>query len=190
MNHSYRLIWNAITRTLVAVSEVTKTPGKGAAGKAARVRSAVTAAAERLQLLATSLAAAVCLCFTPTTFAQNILPTGGVVSQGAASVTQTASSMTVNQTSQMAAINWQSFSIGAANAVRFVQPGSTSIALNRVLGQDASAIMGSLTANGQVFLLNPNGVLFGSGSSVNVGGLVASTLGMTDANFMAGRYKT
>ena len=72
--------------------------------------------------------------------------------------------------------------------MRFVQPASTSIALNRVLGQDASAIMGSLTANGQVFLLNPNGVLFGKTAQVSTGGLVASTLGLSDADFMARRF--
>ena len=119
--------------------------------------------------------------------AQN-LPSGGVVSAGAASISGDAGTLTINQTSQSAAINWQSFGIGKDNAVVFVQPGRDAVALNRVLGSDPSAILGSLTANGKVFLVNPNGILFGKGAQVNVGGLVASTLGIADADFMAGRY--
>ena len=90
---------------------------------------------------------------------------------------------------QNVAINWQSFNIGKREAVQFVQPNSSSVALNRVLGADPSSILGSLSANGKVFLVNPNGILFGKGAQVNVGGLFASTLNITDADFMAGRYK-
>ena len=91
------------------------------------------------------------------------LPTGGVVSAGSASIGSGAGTTTINQSSQNAAINWQSFSIGQGEAVRFVQPNSSSVALNRVLGSDPSSILGSLSANGKVFLLNPNGILFGQG---------------------------
>lgn len=117
------------------------------------------------------------------------LPTGGVVSAGSTSITTGAGNMTINQSSQNAAINWQGFSIGQAEAVRFVQPNAASVALNRVLGSDPSSILGSLSANGKVFLVNPNGILFGQGAQVNVGGLVASTLNITDSDFIAGRYK-
>ena len=116
------------------------------------------------------------------------LPVDGVVAQGSAGISSAAGSTTINQTSQNVAINWQSFSIGIGEAVQFVQPNSSSVALNRVLGPDPSSILGSLSANGKVFLLNPNGVLFGRGAQVNVGGLVASTLNMSDGDFMAGRY--
>lgn len=116
------------------------------------------------------------------------LPQGGVVAAGSASIASGAASTTITQSSQSAVINWQSFGIGAGQSVQFVQPGTGSVALNRVLGADPSSIMGSLSSNGKVFLLNPNGILFGSGASVNVGGLVASTLGISDANFMAGQY--
>ena len=73
-------------------------------------------------------------------------------------------------------LNWQSFSIGADNGVHFAQPDAASKVLNRVVGNDPSAILGSLSSNGGVWLLNPNGVLFGQGARVDVGGLVTSTL--------------
>lgn len=122
------------------------------------------------------------------TTAQAAQPTGGVVTTGAATIDQTDRSTVVTQTTQNASINWQTFNIGAGESVQFVQPGVESIALNRVLGSDPSVILGSLSSNGRVFLLNPNGVLFGKGSSVNVGGLVASTMNISDADFQAGRY--
>ena len=115
-------------------------------------------------------------------------PTGGQVSSGAGTIAQAGANTTITQTSQNLAINWQTFSIGSNEAVHFSQPNASSIALNRVLGQDPSSILGSLTANGQVFVLNPNGVLFGTTAQVNVGGLVASTLRLSDADFMAGNY--
>ncbi|WP_010216290.1 two-partner secretion domain-containing protein [Sphingomonas sp. PAMC 26621] len=117
------------------------------------------------------------------------LPTGGTVTAGAATIASGATALTVTQTSKAAALNWPSFDIAAGNSVTFVQPDRNSVALNRVTGPDASQILGNLTANGKVFLVNPNGVLFGSGAQVNVGGLVASTLNISDADFMAGKYK-
>jgi filamentous hemagglutinin family protein len=116
------------------------------------------------------------------------LPTGGAVAAGSASIAGSTGKMTINQSSQNAVINWQSFNIGATEAVQFVQPNSSSVALNRVLGSDPSSILGSLSANGKVFLVNPNGILFGQGAQVNVGGLVASTRSISDADFMAGNY--
>ena len=117
------------------------------------------------------------------------LPVGGSVSAGDATLSTGGNTLTVNQSSQNVAINWQSFSIGRDSNVVFVQPNSASVALNRVLGADPSVIMGGLTANGQVFLINPNGILFGRSAQVNVGGLVASTLGLSDADLMAGNLR-
>lgn len=85
-------------------------------------------------------------------------------------------------------VDWHSFNIRANEAVNFNQPNANAIALNRVTGTESSSILGSLTANGKVFVLNPNGVLFGAGAQVNVGGLVASTLNLSNANFMAGNF--
>jgi filamentous hemagglutinin family protein len=93
--------------------------------------------------------------------------------------------MNITQTTDRAAIDWTSFDIASNEHVNFNQRGADSIALNRVTGNDVSQIYGSLTANGKVFLINPNGVLFGKGASVDVGGLVASTAKVDDT-FMKG----
>jgi filamentous hemagglutinin family protein len=84
-------------------------------------------------------------------------------------------------------INWQSFSVEAGEVTRFIQQSADSAVLNRILGQDPSRILGALQSNGKVFLINPNGVVFGRDSRVDVGGLVATSLGMSNADFLAGR---
>ena len=117
------------------------------------------------------------------------LPTGGQLSSGNTVVINNSNSMTINQSSANTVINWQSFNIGQNETVQFVQPNSSSIALNRVIGSDPSNILGGLLSNGKVFLVNPNGILFGKGSQINVGGLVASTLNISDSDFMASSYK-
>ena len=134
---------------------------------------------------ATALAGSLSLTFVP---AAHALPTGGAVTAGGATISSGPGALNVNQSSQNVAINWLSFNVDANEAVTFVQPNSSSVALNRVIGTDPSAILGSLSSNGKVFLINPSGILFGKGAQVNVGGLVASTLDVTDADFMAGRY--
>lgn len=116
------------------------------------------------------------------------LPVGGAVSAGSATIGSGGGTTTITQTSQNAAINWQSFNIGTGESVNFVQPNGSATALNRVLGADPSSILGSLNANGKVFLVNPNGIVFGPGASVNVGGLVGSTRNISDSDFMAGQY--
>ncbi|MDE8346925.1 MAG: filamentous hemagglutinin N-terminal domain-containing protein, partial [Acidocella sp.] len=116
------------------------------------------------------------------------LPQGWQVAVGSATINKSGSTLTVTQNSANAVINWQSFDIGANATVNFRQPGASSIALNRVVGNDPSQIFGHLTANGQVFLVNPNGVYFAPGAQVNVGGLIASTLAISNHDFMAGDY--
>ncbi|MDE1149843.1 MAG: filamentous hemagglutinin N-terminal domain-containing protein [Azospirillaceae bacterium] len=116
-------------------------------------------------------------------------PTGGTVTVGAATINASKpNTLTITQGTDKAAINWQSFSIGAGETVNFVQPSSSSVILNRVIGSDPSSIFGTLTANGTVMLVNPNGVIFGAGSRVDVGSLVATTANISDADFLAGRY--
>lgn len=117
------------------------------------------------------------------------LPTGGVITSGAGSIRQTGSTLTVNQSSQALVANWQSFDIGVGKSVNFQQPNSSSVALNRVIGPDASFIYGSLTANGKIFLVNPNGVLFAPSGQVSVGSLVVSSLDISTEDFATGHYR-
>ncbi len=119
----------------------------------------------------------------------NALPSGGRITAGQGSVTQSGATMQINQASPRLAADWQSFNIGANAAVTFNQPNAGAVALNRVVGADPSQIFGRLSANGQVFLLNPNGVLFASSAQVNVGALVASSRGLSNEDFLAGRYR-
>ncbi|MBB3943983.1 filamentous hemagglutinin family protein, partial [Sphingorhabdus rigui] len=116
------------------------------------------------------------------------LPTGGSVTAGDATISQSASKMVINQSTNKAVINWNTFDIGSGSSVNFVLPDSGSVTLNRVASDDASKIFGSLTSNGQIFLLNPRGIVFGVGSRINAAGLVASTLTLSDEDFQAGRY--
>lgn len=137
---------------------------------------------------AKTLACAIACLMSGVALADTTLPGGGTVAAGSASIGTSGAAMTVTQSSQRAVINWNSFSIGNQASVTFAQPNSTAVALNRVLGTDLSRIDGQLNANGQVFISNPNGVIFGTGSQVNVGGLVATTLDLDDTQFMAGTY--
>jgi filamentous hemagglutinin family protein len=86
-----------------------------------------------------------------------------------------------------AIINWQSFSINPGELTRFIQQNPTSAVLNRIIGQDPSQILGALQSNGRVFLINPNGILFGQGAQVDVNGLVASTLNISNEDFLSGK---
>ncbi|MBU0983156.1 MAG: filamentous hemagglutinin N-terminal domain-containing protein, partial [candidate division Zixibacteria bacterium] len=116
------------------------------------------------------------------------LPTGGQVTSGTGAISQSGSAMTINQQTGKLTANWDSFNIGRDASVTFQQPGASSVALNRILDQNPSQIYGSLTANGQVFLLNSAGIYFSPTAQVNVGGLVASTLSLSDENFLSGSY--
>jgi len=116
-------------------------------------------------------------------------PQDGQVVAGQAAIQQAGGGRTnVVQSTDRAVIDWRGFSIGAGEHVDFQQPGANSVTLNRVTGSQTSLIDGRLTATGNVFIVNPNGVIFGRGASVDVGGLVATTTDLSNANFMAGRY--
>ncbi len=117
------------------------------------------------------------------------LPSGGNITAGNGSIQTSGGNMTIQQNTQRIITNWQSFSIGAAESVTFQQPNSSSTALNRVIGTDPSLIMGRLSSNGRVFLSNPSGVLFGAGAIVNVHGLIATTLSISDQDFLNDNYR-
>jgi filamentous hemagglutinin family protein len=114
-------------------------------------------------------------------------PTGFVTS-GKATATQSGNTLTVSQASSQAILNWSSFNVSADGKVVFQQPTSTSIALNKIYQASPSSIFGQLSANGQIYLINPNGFVFGANSSVNVAGLIASSLGLAggDTEFTSG----
>ncbi|WP_321469546.1 YDG domain-containing protein [Halarcobacter sp.] len=115
-------------------------------------------------------------------------PSGGVVTSGSATISQNANITNINQASQKASINWNTFSINKNETVNFNQPNSSSITLNRVIGNERSIINGALNANGQVWILNSNGVLFGKNASINTSGLLATTASLSDENFQSGNY--
>ncbi len=119
-----------------------------------------------------------------------VLFTGGAGAQtvvnGQASVQQLGSVRTVTNTPGTI-IEWPGFSIAAGEATRFVQQSSASAVLNRITGQNPSVILGALQSNGRVFLINPNGILFGAAAQVDVNGLVASSLAMSNSDFLSGK---
>ncbi len=131
-----------------------------------------------IRRLCASTAAFALLSFTVSAGAQS--PQGATVQSGAVTINRQPGATVVTQSSQRGIIDWRSFSIGASESVRFDQPGRSSVTLNRVTGADASRIDGNLSATGQVWLANPNGVMIGPGGQVNVGGLLATT-GRVDA---------
>lgn len=116
-------------------------------------------------------------------------PTGAQVVAGTVSINSPgAGQMHITQGSSNAIVNWNAFSIGSGEAVRISQPSASAALLNRVTGNDPSVIAGRLQANGKVFLVNPAGVIFAPGSSVNVGSMIASTLNISNADFLAGNF--
>ncbi len=121
--------------------------------------------------------------------APNALPTAGQVSAGQASISSSGANMVINQSTNRAAINWQTFNVGKDAHVQFQQPSASSVTLNRVMSSDPSQIFGRITANGQVVLTNPAGVYFGASARVDVGGILATTHSIGDADFMAGNNR-
>ena len=162
MNKIYRLVWNRTLQAWIPVSEISGGLARGG-NKSSRNK-----------LLVASLT----LC----TAVAQANPSGGVVTVGSGSIDQTANTTTIHQGSQNLSLNWNSFNIGAKDIVNYIQPSAASIAVNRIIDTNATQILGQLNANGQVYLINPNGIVFGQGSQVNVGGLVASTLDVNDAS--------
>ncbi|MBS3786380.1 MAG: filamentous hemagglutinin N-terminal domain-containing protein, partial [Gammaproteobacteria bacterium] len=121
--------------------------------------------------------------------APDTLPGGERVTAGNATIARNGQVMTITQGSDRLITEWQNFSIGQDAHVEFVQPGADSAALNRVVGGRPSQIFGSLSANGQVALINQAGIHFASGSRIDAGSLVASTLDIADADFLADRMR-
>jgi filamentous hemagglutinin family protein len=164
LNHVYRIVWSRVLDAWVAVAEITRARGKTATTSHRRLTGVVAA----LLSLSTALAQAA--------------PAGGQIAAGTGSISQSASTTTVQQGSPKLSVNWASFNVAPQETVNFVQPSAAAIAVNRIFDTHGSQILGQLNANGQVYLINPNGIVFGHGAQVNVGGLVASTLDLNDAS--------
>lgn len=171
MNRVYRVVWNQVSNTWTAVAENARGRGKSTGGA---------------QLVAAAVALASVSFMVPS--AQAADAAQATVAAGAGSVSTVGSTTTIHQTSARLALDWTSLSTRPNESLVFKQPNAQAVALNRITGSSPSEFLGSLSANGQVFVLNPNGVLFGNGAQVNVGGLVASTLSLGNADFMAGKY--
>jgi len=195
MNHCFKVIWNPSTATFVAVPEVATGQGVGGTSIKPMLAAALPQKVSHF-FIKPLIAALICIGFNFACHAQPLaaptgtqLPTGGQVTAGTANVSQSGAVMTVKQTSDKAALLWQSFNVGSQAAVHFEQPSAQSVALNRVQDSNPSQIFGHIKANGTVFLQNPHGVYFAPGSSVDVGSLVATTHSISDADFLAGDIK-
>ena len=185
MNRVHKTLWSESAQCWQAVPETAKAAGK---------RSVKSASGGVLATVVMGLAlSGGAGAQSPPPPASSQLPTGGSVARGSATIAQTATAqaaaMTVNQSSQRAIINWDSFNLGTAASINFVQPNAQAVTLNRVNDNNPSQIFGRITSNGQVFLSNPSGVYFSPTASVDVGALVATSHSISDAHFMAGNYQ-
>lgn len=170
MNRVYRQVWHAAQQRWVVCGEQAK-------GRTKSGRNSLTVLAGVLALLSVQGAHA-----APPV---NALPAGESVASGIATFDRSVvNQLTVNQSSGKLITNWSNFDIGSAATVSFVQPDTASMALNRVTSTAPSEIFGQLNANGQIFIVNPAGITFGLGSQANTGALLASTLSISDANFL------
>jgi filamentous hemagglutinin family protein len=189
VNRIFRLVWNRRLGVLQVASEFTRSRTKGgrhADGGAHRAAwlAGVPLSLPLLAFAATpspDMAAVKVAVTASSSVATNALPTGGQVIGGSGQLAQRGDTLTITQQSQNLSLNWKTFNVGSQSTVDFVQPGASAIAVNRIADTNGSQIFGHLNANGQVFLINPNGILFGKGAQVNVGGLVASTLDVNDS---------
>lgn len=177
MNKAYRLIWSQVKNAWVIVAEIVK--GNGGPPpitvKAVIAAAAITLLAARAEALPTG---------------QQVVSGTATFNTGSTTVGGTTYDKTLTITnSPNTIINWQGFSIASGERTTFIQQSPTSSVLNRVTGSYKSDIFGLLDSNGRVFLLNPNGILFGNGSKIDVAGLVASSLGMTNNDFLDGNYR-
>ena len=177
MNKIYKTVWNASLACVQVVSELASAHGSSSVSLSSLLQRF---AVFNLALLPIAVLAAI---------DPNALPQGGNITQGQGQIQQQGNVLNVNQHSQNLNTQWNSFNIGKDATVNFKQPNSSAIAVNQVLDNNASQIMGRLNANGQVFLLNPNGVIFSKTAQVNVGGLVASSLKLTEQDALTGRFK-
>jgi filamentous hemagglutinin family protein len=191
---SFKVIFSKRLGALVAVGENATSQGKSASGEANRTSTCVLnegdSASQHVGTLKALCLAALLGTLSPA-FAldANALPTQGKVVLGSAAISSIDAAMTITQSTDRAAINWQSFNVGSGASVHIAQPSASSVLLNRVVGNEMSQIRGQISANGQVVLVNPNGIVMGPTGRITASAFTASTFGITDANFKAGHMK-
>ena len=186
INRLFRLVRNEALGTWVPVAETRRARGKRGGRSAALLATSLAALSLAFGAPANAGGPATGLAPSPTQ-----LPTGGIVVAGAATITPgtappDSAVLNIDQSTQRAILEWNTFNLGNAAQVNFNQPDAASATLNRVLDSNPSQILGKITANGQIFLTNPNGVYFGKSASVDAGGIVASANSIGNADFMAG----
>ncbi len=174
----YRLIFNASAGMMIPAAETTRGRGKTARSSARTLTSVTLASA----MLATCAWAGE---MTPST-----LPTGATVKFGTIGFVPRGNTLDIKQSTQNGIINWESFRIGSAATVNFIQPNVASATLNRVTGNEVSVIQGALNATGAVYVINRNGILFDKGSQVNLHTLIASTIDIKDDELFKNGFLT
>ncbi|OTG66601.1 YDG domain-containing protein [Acinetobacter silvestris] len=187
MNKIYKVIWNTQLSCWQAVSELAKNHSGGSSQNKILVDQQTSLISKVVGVVLFSSVALLPLSIHAA-IQDHTLPTGAQINSGSAQFSQNGNTLNINQNSQNLSTNWNAFNIGKDAIVNFNQPNQSSTAINHVMDSNASQIMGRLNANGQVFLLNPNGVVFSKTAQVNVGGLVASTLKLNDADIQKGKY--
>ena len=186
MNHIYRVVYNAATNTYQAVPENSTGKHKTASEKSS---CAVSDVSEKGAFFALKPMALCAMAMGLSSTGAWAAPTGGHISAGDASIAQHGKITNIQQNSQKAAINWQSFGIKADETVNFKQPNAQAVILNRVIGNEKSVIDGTMNANGKVFISNPNGMIIGKNAQINVSALLATTAKIKDQDFMNGLFK-
>ena len=173
MNRTYKLVWNTVSGSWVVASELAKGHKKSKTIKMVAVLLGGLLAGQAYAASGAAIA----------------LPSGESVAFGSATFDRgTPLKLTVNQTSNKLITNWNSFDVGSAATVQFIQPNANSVVLNRVTSASPTTISGKVSANGQFMLVNPNGIVFGAGSQVSASSITASSLQITNSSFASGNY--
>ena len=184
----YKLIFSKRLNALVVVGEICSSQGK-APGSTRAFKRTFQGVFQVMRILAMFSSGALLVSTAWATPANDALPTGGQVVQGSASISQSGAEMNINQGSQRAVINWQTFDVGKDAKVHILQPDQAAVLLNRVVTNKPSEIYGKIDANGQVILVNNNGIIFGQDGSASAASFTATTLDISDKDFMEGKNR-
>jgi trimeric autotransporter adhesin len=184
LNHIFKVKWSTALNAFVVVAEIIAGACKSQASNNPLSQQHPKHTCPLFKY--TAMVSAIVIALYPTRLAAN--PGGFHSIYGNTEISVSGNVTTLKQTSDKAIVNWDSFNIDANERVSILQP-QGGVALYRVIGQDASSILGALTATGSLFLVNQNGIYFGPNAQVDVGSIVASTLNIKDADFLKENYR-